>query len=289
MTTTLLLLLLRILSNPIGNVFQKKLAERQNHPLFVNFFTFLLLAVLSLVAAPWADWTVVSIHSLKYATLAGVFCAVGNSFMLKALRGGDLSVLGPINAYKSVIGVVMGIILLGEMPNVWGLVGMGLIIGGSYFVLDTVEGRCSPALLRNSHIRYRLLAMLLTAIEAVFIKKVILYSSPLVSFFFWSWFGAAFSLLLCLTKVNIRHEMERLKRRHLRAYLAIVLCLGTTQFTAGYIFARMNVGYALALFQLSSIVSIVLGWRIFRERDIRKKLVGAVIMLLGSTILILLN
>lgn len=40
MLATTFSLLLRILSNPIGNVFQKKLTEQQNHPLLVNFLTF---------------------------------------------------------------------------------------------------------------------------------------------------------------------------------------------------------------------------------------------------------
>ncbi len=290
MTTTILLLILRILSNPIGNVFQKRLLGERNHPLFVNFLTFFLLAVLCLFAAPCMEWGEVSVYGIMYAILTGVFCAAGNGFMMKALHGGDLSVLGPINAYKSVVGVVMGIILLHEIPNVWGLVGIGLIIGGSYFVLDTVEGHCSLALLKNKHIRYRLLAMLLTAIEAVFYKKVILYSSPEVALCYWRCFGAAFYLIQMYTsKVGMRAAVKRLEARQLKAYAAIVLCLGTTQFAATHIFAHMNVGYAMALFQLSSIVSIVLGWRIFKERDIRKKMLGAVIMLAGSVLIILLN
>lgn len=40
MLVTTISLLLRILSNPIGNVFQKKLTEQNNHPLLVNLLTF---------------------------------------------------------------------------------------------------------------------------------------------------------------------------------------------------------------------------------------------------------
>jgi hypothetical protein len=48
-----------------------------------------------------------------------------------------LSVLGPVNAYKSVISLVPGMVLLGEFPEgmvLAGMVlaGMGLIVGGSY-------------------------------------------------------------------------------------------------------------------------------------------------------------
>lgn len=48
MLATTFSLLLRILSNPIGNVFQKKLTEQQNHPLLVNFLTFFILSIFAL-------------------------------------------------------------------------------------------------------------------------------------------------------------------------------------------------------------------------------------------------
>jgi hypothetical protein len=50
----------------------------------------------------------------------------------------------------------------------------------------------------------------------------------------------------------------------------------------------MPVGYALSLFQLSAIVSVLLGYRIFREKEIRKKRIGSIIMIAGSCIIILL-
>jgi len=65
-----------------------------------------------------------------------------------------------------------------------------------------------------------------------------------------------------------------------------VLCIGTMQYTTNYVFDRMNVGYALALFQLSTIVSILLGYKIFREQAIGRKLLGAVIMIVGSVLII---
>src|SRR5689334_9756656 len=44
-----LAVLLRILSNPVGNVFQKQLTARGNNPLVVNFLTYLLLSVVCIV------------------------------------------------------------------------------------------------------------------------------------------------------------------------------------------------------------------------------------------------
>lgn len=290
MVATAFSLILRILSNPIGNVFQKKLTEQQNHPLLVNFLTFFILSILCIVPAWRQDWEQVSELSWYYGIIAGVFGAIGNGFLVKALQGGDLSILGPINSYKSVVGILVGIVFLHEIPNIWGIAGIILIIYGSYFVLDTMQERFSWRLLKNKDIQYRIAAMVLTAIEAIFIKKVILYSSTMVSFFFWCWFGAFFSfILLFVFKVRFLKELKQIKFHHLPAYGCLVLCIGTMQYTTNYVFSHMNVGYALALFQLSTLVSIILGYRIFKEQNIKKKLLGAIIMVIGSGVIILLN
>jgi drug/metabolite transporter (DMT)-like permease len=290
MLATVFSLILRILANPIGNVFQKKLTGKQNHPLLVNFLTFFILSIICFIPAWQQDWTQISKFSWYYGIIAGVFGAIGNGFLVKALQKGDLSILGPINSYKSVVGILIGIIFLHEIPNFWGVIGVALIIYGSYFVLDTMEEHFSWTLLKNKEIQFRIWAMILTAIEAIFIKKVILYSSTTISFFFWCWFGAFFSfILIFIFKVDFWKELKHVECNHLPIYVLLVLCIGTMQYTTNYVFSHMNVGYALALFQLSTIVSIFLGYRIFKEQNIKKKLIGAIIMVIGSGVIILLN
>lgn len=288
MLLTTIAVLLRVLSNPLGNVFQKQLTNRYNHPLLINFFTFLLLSLCCVIPAAQVRWQELPFEFWMYCVLAGIVGATGNGFLVKALQCGDLSVLGPINSYKSVVGIIVGIFLLGEIPNLWGIAGMALIVYGSYFVLDTMDGHFSWSLLRRKEIQYRIWAMILTAIEAVFIKKIILYSSTTLSFIVWCWFGALFSFILLFAfKVRLGKELKRIRIRDLSRYLYLVLCVGTMQYTTNYVFDHMEVGYALALFQLSTIVSIFLGYRIFKEQDIRKKLIGSVIMVAGSVMIIL--
>jgi len=286
---TALAVLLRILSNPIGNVFQKQLTAKGNHPLLVNFLTYLLLSVVCIIIAINVLWSTLPRQFWIYSFLAGIVGATGNGFLVRALQKGDLSVLGPINAYKSVVGIIVGIFLLGEIPNGWGILGIALIIYGSYFVLDTTEERFSWALLKKSEILFRLWAMILTAIEAVFIKKIILASSTTIAFISWCWFGAVFScLLLLIYRLNIQVEVRKINYTDFSKYALLIVCIGTMQFTTNYAFDHMPVGYALALFQLSIIVSVLLGHRIFKETDIRKKLIGSAIMIAGSIVIILM-
>lgn len=96
---------------------------------------------------------------------------------VKALERGELSVLGPINAWKPVVAMTGGILLLSEIPSAGGTAGLGLIVWGSYLVLGADEGKFRFRILLRTDIRYRFAALFCTALEAVFLKKLILLSS----------------------------------------------------------------------------------------------------------------
>lgn len=283
-------LLLRILSNPFANVFQKKLTISGQHPMWVNFVSFFLLSVLCVPFVFAVQWSEFGWKFWMYCLFGGLLGALGNGYLIKAVQSGNLSVLGPINSYKSVVGLLIGIPLLGELPNLWGIIGIGLIIYGSFFILETLPGKFSWQVLRIPEIKFRIWAMLLTAVEAIFIKKIILLSSPDISFMMWSFFNALFSFVFLFPfGVKPKREFLSVRKKHVPMYALLVLCVGVMQFGTNYSFANMPVGYALALFQLSSVVSVLFGYRFFKETNIRKKLLGTIIMILGSVLIILMK
>lgn len=292
MTTQIAILtiaiLLRIFSNPVANVFQKKLTISGISPLFVNFLTYFILGLGCMAFIFKLDWSGISSEFWIYSIIVGLLGALGNLFLVKALQAGDLSVLGPINAYKAVISMLIGVFLLHEMPTLWGLVGVGLIIAGSYFVLNTTKEGFTWSLFKRKEIQFRIWAMILTATEAIFVKKVILFSSTIQAFFSWCWFGAIFSFVLLLVSKQDRTKgANKINAGIAGSFAALAGCIGLMQFTTNYVFEQMPVGYALSLFQLSVLVNIFLGYRIFKEQDIYKKLIGGIIMIIGSVIIIM--
>jgi uncharacterized membrane protein len=287
---TLLAVIIRILVNPFSNVLQKQITLKGQHPLFINLATYTLLAFISVFLI--YD---ISIQSLDtefwiYSIAGGITGALGNGFIVKALEKGDLSVLGPINAYKSIVGMLFAFIIIREVPNIWGLMGMGFIIVGSYFVLDTTEEKFSWQLFKTPAIQYRLAALVLTGIQAVLDKKVIEHSNLEIAFAGWSIFGAGFSFVFILfTKVSIQKEFKIVDRAILVKYFLLLLTVGLMLASTNYTLSHMPVGYALALFQLSILLSVVLGHRFFNELHLFKKLMGATIMVIGSALIILMK
>jgi drug/metabolite transporter (DMT)-like permease len=62
--------------------------------------------------------------------------------------------------------------------------------------------------------------------------------------------------------------------------------VGIMQYSTNYVFSKINVAYALALFQLSTILSVLLGVNIFREQNLGRKIISSLIMILGAVLII---
>ena len=273
------------------------MAARGLRPFFVNAATFALLTFACVGPAFSVDWTRFEPFFWRDVVISGVLCALGNACLVAALGRGELSILGPINAWKAVVGLTFGFFLLGETPTFPALGGVFLIGVGSYFVLDASPERFSFRLLfGNSAIRLRVAALILTALEAIFIKKIVLAAGPSTAFFLWSATGALFSTLSLgvaafvssiSTQTAPTSPTSRFSARDALELAATAACVGTMQLSTNFAFERLDVGLALALFQLSSLLNVLLGWRLFRERGVVKKLFGATITVVGAGCVVL--
>ena len=285
MLTTLCALGFRIFSNPIANMLQKALSERHSAVL-INLYSYGLLSLACVVNVCMADynWNSYGFSFWNYVLLAGFLCTLGTVCLIKALQCGELSVLGPINSYKCLVGLLFGFVILGEIPNIKAILGVFLIICGSWFIFDTVKEGFSLKLFKRKDIILRFCALFLTGAEAAVLKKIILISSPAECFILWCFSGFAFSLILVLL---LKKKLQPLFKKDLLSIFVIAVCLGLMQFSTNIVFEKLNVGLSLALFQLSSIVAIIFGYKVFKESYIVKKLIGAIIMIAGSCLILL--
>lgn len=272
-------ILFRIFSNSFSNVFQKKLTKSGEAATCINCINYILMSLISIPLLLLVNFSLITPEFWLYAIAGGITGAIGNCFMVLALKQGELSVLGPINSYKAIVGMIFGIFLLHEHPNIYGLLGIGLIIIGSYFILE------SPKALLRKDIQYRIYALIFTAIEAVFIKKVIILSSIASSFIISSFLGAIFSYLIMRILENEKLHIPTKKNSIM--YISTTLCFAIMTFTTAYVFKYMNVGYALSLFQLSIILNVILGYKLFNEKKLIKKLLGSLIILIGSAAILI--
>lgn len=276
--------IVRILTNTSSNVFQKKLTAYGTPAFTVNFYTYLGLNILCLFFIAEIHPAFFGFTIWGYALFSGILGALGNGFLIKALENGELSVLGPINSYKSVAAMIAGIFLAHELPSFAGIFATALIIWASYFIFNSTEEGFSIKLLKRRDIQYRIAALIFTALEAVFIKKIILLSDIKTAFVLWCFFGMFFSFVILKIR---RNTLKIPDKKSGLMLIALIVTTGLMQYSTNYVFQNMNVSYGLALFQLSTILSVIFGWKFFNETDLKKKLLGSIIMVTGAVILIL--
>lgn len=282
--STIIFLLIRILSNPTANVFQKKLSAEISS-FTINLYTYLILSICCIpFVHTYLKSAILTAEFFILVFTAGFLCAAGTLCIIKAVNLGELSVIGPINSYKSVIGLASAFILLKEIPSLYALIGIALIIQGSRLTFETTKEGFSFSLLKRRDIQLRFTALFLTGIEAAILKKIIIMSGAELCFIFWCFTGLFWSMVFSIVfKKNIKVKSADIFLQ----LIFISICMGLMQLSTNYVFKHMNVSCALALFQLSSIVTVLFGFGFFHEKSVLQKLAGTFIMIIGSVLIII--
>ena len=266
-------ILIRIFSNSYLNVFQKLLTQKGEYSSVVNFYTYFGLTIIGLFFIPDLIFTP---QMIPYILTMGFLGALGNFFIVKALSCGELSTLAPINSYKPIVALLIGFVVLHEIPGGQEIVGILLVLLGTLFLGNS-------KIIFNKSTLYRFIALILLGTEAIFIKKVILLSNVNSCFLYWVSTGLVFALIFAITS---RHLLK-IQKQNIPSQLILIIAVALMQYSTNYVFEKMNVAYALALFQLSTIVSVFLGVNVFKEGGLIRKLLASIIMLLGAVIIIL--
>ena len=271
----------RIFSNSVANLYQKKATEKMT-PVKTNLLSYAIMSALCIIPACFVTWTQYSIVFWINVIIAGILCTIGTIALIEALKIGELSVLAPINSYKSIIGLIGAFIILNEIPSAKDLICILGIVLGSYFVLDTNNEHFSIKTFWRKDIRLRIFALICSGTEASFLKKIILMSSYKISLILWCFSGLLCSLII----YSLNKEKDIRTTSELKTPFIIGIMLITMQLTTNYVFTKMEVGTALALFQLSSLVSLYFGYKIYNEKEIIKKLAGTIIMITSASFLL---
>ena len=278
-----LILFCRVLLGPFTNVFQKQLSNKGANSVFVVFITYLLFGLLLVPFTFFIDYQSLGKEFWQSILIASVIDVIGNIFLVKALKSTELSIFGPINSFKPAIAMVISFVLIREVPTIKGLIGLTIIMIGS--VLITYKKERKIQITRG--LVYRITGIFFSALGAVFVKQAITYSSPEVSMVFWTLIALPIMFTVLLFDIGRMKTDIVVLKSNLKDYFLLMLLYSLMQYITLPCFDLTLVGYSLAIFQLSSIVSVMLGYRYFNERGIKKKIFYSIIMIIGAILILL--
>ncbi|WP_438970831.1 EamA family transporter [Methylophaga sp.] len=278
----------RLLFSAFSNVFQKQLTHRGLHPFFIVFASYVVLAIICLPLL----WTF-NPFQLTQAFWVNIFFAAlldmaGTLFLVMSLSRTDLSVFGPLNAYKVVISMILAMIFIGEIPNAQGFFGVCVIVAGSYFLFPpkTSQGRIWH-LFSEKGVQFRFLSILLFSIGTLPLKNAVIAGGALQTTVFWCLIGLPLAGLAqwLFVRDNFREDLS-LAKNEIYSLLYLGCLIFLMQFMTMLVFSKLLVAYSLALFQLSMVLQVFLGYRIFHEKHIFRRL-GACLVMVGGSLLVL--
>ncbi len=207
--------------------------------------------------------------------------AIDNVLYLKAAKSGPISLSAPMQAFGPLFLLITGPIFLGEFPNVRGLSGISLIIIGSYVLNLTLVNKSFwqpfKAIFTQTGIRLMLLVTLIWSFQANF-HKIGLLNSSVIFWTFAQFAGPA--LVLAPVALLRRTRIKRDKTIWLGIFL-IGLVIAVGQLAQMESLKQIFAVYSIAIKRTSILFTILFGWWFFKETNIRQRLAGAGLMILG--------
>ena len=201
---------------------------------------------------------------------------------MKALKSSDLSITVPMLTFTPLFLLITSPLMVGEFPGIFGLIGIFLIVTGSYLlnVNKKTQGYFAPfkALLKEKGPRSMLVVAFIWSITANIDKIGLQNSSPLLWVIAVDTYVALLMLPLCMFRRNRKTAQIR---ANWRALLTIGLFGGLTAVCQMTAISLTLVAYVISIKRTSAIGGVLFGYLIFKEKGIRARLVGAIVMVFG--------
>jgi uncharacterized membrane protein len=135
---TLFMVFLRLCLSANSNVLQKQ-ASQYLHPFMIVAMTYLVLSLLAMSLLGQVKFASLSLDFWQQVFWSAVFDVAGWLFLVMSLSKTDLSLFGPLNAYKVVFSMLLAMVFLHEIPNMQGLLSVVLIVFGSFLLAENTN------------------------------------------------------------------------------------------------------------------------------------------------------
>ena len=215
--------------------------------------------------------------------IGGGLNALTSILYMKAIKISPLSLTVPMLTFTPLFLLLTSPIILGEFPGIFGIIGVLLIVFGSYLLNIQVmkNGYLAPfkALIKEKGPILMLIVAFIWSITSNIDKIGVLNSSPI----FWAISINIFLFFTLLFIVSLKSKVN-LKRQILQN-TKVLFPIGL--FSALALICQMTaikmalVAFVISIKRTSTIFSSLYGFFIFKEPFLKLRLVGILIMVLG--------
>ena len=205
---------------------------------------------------------------------------------MRAIQISPLSLTLPYLSFSPVFMFGTGFLFLGELPNLWGTLGVCVIVIGSY-VLNINPSAYTPLAPFRSFFKEKgsmimLVVAILYSFAAVIGKKAIIHSS--VMFFTVVFFLALNTITLLFIEITGKGTIAKLLTKPLQGSVAGVL-LFVHLICHGWAISMTKAVYMISVKRMSILFGVIYGGIFFSEKHLLFRIIGAGLMIAGATVI----
>lgn len=248
-----------------------------------RFFALLLLLPLAIIFRP----ATIGPRFWSAIIVIGIGNTINSVLYMKALAYAPLSLVAPITALVPMFTLFITPFVNKESPGLVGIAGVCLMVVGTYLlqVNRRLEGFWVPftSLVKDRGPRFMLLLTISWGITSAYDKVAVQNSNP---FFY---LGVAYSIyaLALLPMVLIRRARMVQVRDNVKTLAPLGLFQATSVVFQMSALPFTYAAYVVAIKNVSAVLGVLWGKVIFKEEHIQERLLGAVVILAGITLIVL--
>jgi len=220
--------------------------------------------------------------------ISGILNVVAVILYMRAIKLSDLSLSIPMITFTPLFLLITSPIIIGEFPNIYGIFGILLIVFGSYIlnIKERKKGLLAPfkALIKNKGPKLMLIVAFIWSITSNFDKIGIQNSSAI----FWC-VSINIFITIIITPIIFLQSKNNIKQ--ISNNFKPLFTIGFTN--AVMILCHMIaisltlVAYVISIKRASAIISVLLGSIFFKEKNLKSRLLGSLIMIMGVLLITL--
>ena len=226
------------------------------------------------------------------AFIVGTVLVCAEVMFLKAIELSELSLVVPLSATLPVFGMILGMMFLGEDPNMLAMAGVALTVIGSYLLFrgEGANGIFGPllAIFANIGARYMVLGKFIAALVMVMFKLMDPTSSPVIFFCLVLFFEWLFVCSILIARAFLGHQFLSIGKIADNFWLLIGSgVLWGAGLAAIFVADSLTlVVYVTAIIQLQMLIVVPLAAIIFKERALRQRLSACLVMIAGVLVIV---
>ncbi|MGM0556144.1 MAG: EamA family transporter [Myxococcota bacterium] len=251
---------------------------------------------------PTFDNPVADIVFVPFPEVTGIYVLFGvgsvilniaaNFLFLRSVQISPLSLTTPYLSFTPVFSAIVAYFTLGEAPTGWGIAGIVTVCIGAFFLNPGAkgEGLLGPlkAIWNERGSMYMLIVAFIWSVTPVIDKEAAGMTSPMWHTLFLAFgVGLAFIVYRLIKDGGASELREELTNTKFWIAACGFFSVGAMAMQLGsYVFVK--IAYVETIKRAIGVLSAILaGWVLFKEKDIGRRLVGAVVMIAGVAMVLM--